>query len=201
MRKNFFAFTYLLFSVTLATLLLSCQRGEPRLSNTIKPDLDSLWLTQVALLMKSNANLQKEVTMNDTSEVNVSQPKDSLAWVKELEILRAIRNLQLASNFPLYTKTTYKDSTSNLMVTAFQATKALPLKSLKLFKTQKHELKKIEAEFAEQNSLLDNQKKIILFFSEVNNKNRLTSYSVKGYQHMVLSDTLQFELKANIIIL
>ncbi len=200
MRKNFFAFTYLLFSVTLATLLLSCQRGEPRLSNTIKPDLDSLWLTQVALLMKSNANLQKEVTMNDTSEVNVSQPKDSLAWANELEILRAIRNVQLASNLPLYNKTNYKDSTSNLLVTAYQATKNLQLKSLKFFKTENQELKKIEAEFTEQNSLLDNQKKIILFFSEVNNKNRLTSYSIKGYQHMVLSDTLQFELKANIII-
>ena len=200
MRKNFFAFKYFLLGVTLATLLLSCQRGEPSLSSAIKPDLDSLWSSQIALLMKSNAKLQKEVTMNDSSEVNVSQPKDSLAWANELEILRAIRNLQLASNLPLYNKTNYKDSTSNLLVTAYQATKNLQLKSLKFFETQNKELKKIEAEFAEQNSLLDNQKKISLFFTEVNNKNRLTSYSVKGYQHMVLSDTLLFELKANIIV-
>jgi len=200
MHKNIFEFKYSLLIVTLATLLLSCQRGEPRLSNAINPDLDSLWLSQVALLMKSNASLQKEVTMNDSSEVNVSQPKDSLAWANELEILRAIRNLQLASNLPLYSKTTYKDSTSNLLVTAYLATKNVQLKSLKFFKTEHQELKKIEAEFSEQNSLLDNQKKIILFFSEVNNKNRLTSYSVKGYQHMVLSDTLLFELKANIIV-
>jgi hypothetical protein len=186
------------FSVLLT--LTACKNNTPTLVANIQPNPDSLWNAQVAYLSNVKATLKKEVEMNNTKEVVTLNPKDSLAWSKELEVLRAIKNIQQPSIAIQYTSVKSKDAFSNLFVTTYSTEEKLTLKTLRIFSTPDGILKKIEGDFKEINSLLSTERTIALYFSDVYNKTVLTSYSVNGYQQLVLSDTVFFNLKANISI-
>ncbi|MCU0383892.1 MAG: hypothetical protein MUF68_07465 [Cyclobacteriaceae bacterium] len=186
------------FIVMLA--LTACKNNTPPLVANIQPNPDSLWKAQVTYLSSVRATLKKEVEMNNKTEAATISPKDSLAWSKELEVLLAIKNIQQPSNAIQYTSVKSKDTSSNLMVTTYRTDEKLKLKELRIFSTPSGVLKKIEGDFKEINSLLSSERTIALYFSDVYNKTVLTSYSVNGYQQLVLSDTVYFNLKANISI-
>jgi hypothetical protein len=192
--KQFVIFYCVLLALT------ACKNNTPALVANIQPNPDSLWKAQVAYLSTIKATLKKEVEINNTKEVVTLNPKDSLAWSKELEVLLAIKNIQQPSIAIQYKSVKSKDSASNLIVTTYSTEEKIKLKALRIFSTPDGMLKKIEGDFKEINSLISTERTIALYFSYVYNKTVLTSYSVNGYQQLVLSDTVFFNLKANISI-
>jgi hypothetical protein len=60
---------------------------------------------------------------------------------------------------------------------------------------QPENIKRIEAQFNEVNSLYSSSRFLIMNFQDLNNKPVLSSYSVTGGQKMFLGDTVIFSIK------
>jgi len=160
---------------------------------------DSLWQAQVKALTEAKAELTKEVRMNETTESTTFIPKDSLAWTNELEIFQQIASINKPANRSYYQESILDDTSSNLTIRSLKTNEKLAVKEVRVYYLQTPEhIRKIEAFTSDRNSLYKSARTLVLNFSEVNNKTPLTSYSIQGGQHMMLGDTVQFDVQSTI---
>jgi hypothetical protein len=95
----------------------------------------------------------------------------------------------------------YADSKSNLTVKSFATTEDLPVRFLKIYYQKSlSQLRKIEAQYNEANSLYSSRRFLTMEFENVYNKTILTSYSISGGQKMFLDDSVQYNIDANIVL-
>ena len=94
-----------------------------------------------------------------------------------------------------------RDSTSNLSVQLITGKASLPIVYVKIFYLETvSKIRRVEALYQEENSLLKGSRLLILEFQEINNKAVLVSYSIEGSQQMFLGDAVQFVVKGTIAI-
>ena len=164
--------------------------------------MDSLIQSQVVYLTASKAQLTKKAEIDGAEETNSFAPKDSLAWTHELDIfaeLNVINNPVNAGNYSIEDEV--KDSNSNLSIRLFKGKSTLPVVYLKIYYLENlSKVRRIEALYREENSLLKGSRLLILEFQEIHNKTVLTSYSIEGSQQMFMGDTVQFAVKGTITI-
>ncbi len=191
-------FFLIIFYVGVAIILSSCYTKENKQS--LYYPMDSLINAQVEHLTKSKALLIKKAEIDGVEETSSFTPKDSTAWANELDIfaeLNVINNRGNARNYSIENE--IRDSNSNLSIRSFTGKETLPVVYLKMFYLEAlSRIRRIEALYQEENSLLKGSRLLTLEFQEVNNKIVLTSYSIEGSQKLFLGEWVKFSIKGTI---
>lgn len=185
------------FSVYLF-LASGCSRDQQTNADQLLA-FDSLWQAQVKALTEAEAELTKEVRMNGATESTTFIPKDTLTWANELEIFQQIASINKPANKSYYQETILDDTSSNLTIRSLKTNEKFVVKEVRVYYLESPQsIRKIEAFTSDRNSLYESARTLSLNFSEINNKTLLTSYSIQGGQHMMLGDTVQFDIQSTI---
>jgi hypothetical protein len=187
-------------AIVLITLIfLSCSAEE---QNTVGLfNVDSLFKTQIDYLVGHEAVISKKAVLNGVEKITTINPKDSLAWNAELAIFFELDVVNKPIHKAIYKVEEYADNKSNLSVKSFSTTEDLPVRFLKIYyQNSMSQLRKIEAQYNEANSLYSSRRFLTMEFENVYNKTILTSYSIAGGQKMFLDDSVQYNIAANIVL-
>jgi len=163
-------------------------------------DMDSLVNAQVFYLSQSKASLKKEATIGDKTSSSTNA-LDSTAWSHELDVFRQLDLI----NRPIYrdvyeVKEGVKDSKSNLLITSYEAPINSPVPYLRLYyQNSTTRLKKLEALYQETNSLYGSHRKLEMYFDDSNGKPYLKGYLIEGNQKMMLSDSVHYAIRTEVI--
>lgn len=179
-------------------LLAACQNKPANQKESVFA-IDSILKAQNKTLLHFKASVNKEVLMDGKTEKTNITPVDSLAWANELLIFQQLSSINKTVNRGAYQDSVYEDAASNLTIRQLKTDKKLPLKELKIYYLNSPEkIRKVEGYVREENALYSSARLLSLHFSEVYNKTLLTSYNVIGGQHMILGDTVQFNIQNTI---
>jgi hypothetical protein len=180
-------------------ILPACQQNKTvsKLYN-----IDSLVNEQVKYLTARQAKLHKVATVGSVNDDSTYIPKDSARWNAELEIFRSLDAINKPVNQSNYlVDDNLFDPSSNLTVKAFSALTDLPVKYVRVFyQSALQKPRKIEALYDDKNALYKSGRVLTMNFQQIDNKTILTSYSIKGGQKMILSDTIGFEINGRVIV-
>ena len=187
-------------AIVLITLIfLSCSTEEQRTAGLY--NVDSLFKTQIDYLVGHEAIISKKAVLNGVEKMTTINPKDSLAWNEELAIFFELDVVNKPIHKGIYHIEEYADNKSNLSVKSFSTTEDLPVIFLKVYyQNSMSQLRKIEAQYNEANSLYSSKRFLTMEFENVYNKTILTSYSITGGQKMFLDDSVQYNIDANIVL-
>lgn len=183
----------LLFSV-----LIGCEQQKVKRKRYL--DMDSLINEQVNFLKNSKASLKKEATIGDKNGSS-STVLDSAAWSHELDVFRQLDLI----NRPIYrdvfeVKEGIKDSKSNLLIRSYEASSGSPVPYLRLYyQLTPSRLKKLEALYRETNSLYGSQRKLEMYFDDTSGKPYLKGYLIEGDQKMILSDSVHYIIRSEVV--
>jgi len=180
------------------SVLVSCNQTKEEKAYYF--NIDSLIQHQIEYLIMAKASISKEAIMNGIIQDSIFMPKDSAAWARELDIFKEIGSINKPINRGNYEVTDgLPDNTSNLTVHQLTATTELPIVFVKTFyQDEPSKLRKIEALYTQENSLLKSKRRLVMEFTDLYNKNILTSYSVEGGQKMFIGDSVHFTIKGSI---
>jgi hypothetical protein len=189
-----------LFAIIVPSMLfISCSTEKQKPAGLY--NVDSLINTQIRYLISHNAAISKKAVLNGEEKITTTNPKDSSDWNEELAIFLELDVVNKPINKGAYKIETYADNKSNLSVKSFTTTEDLPVKYLRLYYQQSMgQLRKIEAQYRETNSLYMSSRFLTMEFENIFNKTMLTSYSIAGGQKMFLDDSVQYTIGVNIAI-
>jgi hypothetical protein len=183
--------------IVCSMLFISCSTEKQKPAGLY--NVDSLINTQIRYLISHNAAISKKAVLNDEEKITTTNPKDSSDWNEELAIFLGLDVVNKPINKGAYKIETYADNKSNLSVKSFTTTEDLPVKYLRLYYQQSMgQLRKIEAQYRETNSLYISSRFLTMEFENIFNKTMLTSYSIAGGQKMFLDDSVQYTIGVNI---
>jgi hypothetical protein len=187
-------------AIVLITLIfLSCSAEEQNTAGLY--NVDSLFKTQIDYLVGHDAVINKKAVLNGVEKIITIDPKDSLAWNAELAIFFELDMVNKPIHKGIYKVEEYADKKSNLSVKSFSTTEDLPVRFLKIYyQNSLSQLRKIEAQYNEANSLYSSRRFLTVEFENVYNKTILTSYSIAGGQKMFLDDSVQYHIAANVVL-
>ena len=161
--------------------------------------IDSLLHAQALQLSKAQASLNKQIVLGTKQEEVTLTPRDTTAWLKELEVFSVMNAINKPINRDRYQVSESGDLKSNLRVKSFSTSNDLPLTYVKLYYHGKPErIRKIEAEYKELNGLYATSKLLALEFDDMNGTPVITSYSILGGQKMLLDDTVSYDIKGRV---
>lgn len=187
------------FLLLLVTLLMSC---EPERRPAAFYPIDSLVTSQVHSLTGIHARLFKEALLGGKTDTVTYTPKDTVAWLNELDIFRKLDIINKPVNKGSYqVDDGLHDPASNLTVKAFKSLKELPVVYLKIYyQGNINKPRKLEALYDEENLLFHSARLVSMNFQQIQNQTILTSYSIKGGQKMVFGDSVAFFIGGKILI-
>jgi hypothetical protein len=164
--------------------------------------IDSLVSEQVYHLADIKAALFKEALLEGKRDSLTYTPRDTTAWMKELDIFKKLGEINKPVNKENYQVSDgLIDPASNLTIRAFTTREELPVVYLKIFyQGNIGKPRKIEALYDERNLLFESARLLSMHFQQIDNKTVLTAYSVKGGQKMVLGDSVTFHISGKILI-
>jgi hypothetical protein len=161
--------------------------------------IDSLLHAQALQLSKAQASLNKQIGLGAKQEEVTLTPRDTTAWLKELEVFSAMNAINKPINRDRYQVSESGDSKSNLRVRSYSTSNDLPVTYVKLYYHGKPErIRKIEAEYKELNGLYTTSRLLTLEFDDLNGTPVMTSYSILGGQKMLLDDTVSYDIKGRV---
>ncbi|WP_160143619.1 hypothetical protein [Chryseolinea soli] len=192
--------------VLLVTTLFSCQTGKNK--TVALYNADSLITTQVAYLSQHKARLHKITKLGDIESEAATIPNSVKDWENELDIFRQLESVNKPVNRRLYAVERSSDVKSNLEVKSFIGQPELgkkevemPVKYLKVFyQNTPDNIRKIEAQYDESNTLYTGSRFLKMEFQQVYNKTVLTSYSITGGQKMFMGDSVSYNISAFVTI-
>jgi hypothetical protein len=187
----------------LATLAIYCIFSISCSSDRQVPaglyNIDSVISTQVGYLVEHEASIQKKAVLNSVETITTGTPGDSISWQKELSIFLELDVVNKPINKGEYEVQQHADSRSNLKVKSFITTEDLPVRFLKVYYWKSlTDLRKIEAQYREANSLYSSTRLLTMEFENIHNKAILSSYRIDGGQKMFLDDSVQYTISATI---
>jgi hypothetical protein len=193
-------FSNIIIFLGFSIIISSCYTKENKVSAYYP--IDSLINAQVEYLKDSKAQLTKKAEIDGVEETNTYVPKDSTAWANELDIFAELNVINNPGNTKSYVvENGVKDTNSNLTIRSFTGKETLPIVYMKVFYLESpSRIRRIEALYQEENSLLKGTRLLILEFQEINNKTVLTSYSIEGSQKMFLGESVKFSIKGEITV-
>jgi hypothetical protein len=193
-------FSNIIIFLGFSIIISSCYTKENKVSAYYP--IDSLINAQVEYLKDSKAQLTKKAEIDGVEETNTYVPKDSTAWANELDIFAELNVINNPGNTKSYVvENGVKDTNSNLTIRSFTGKETLPIVYMKVFYLESpSRIRRIEALYQEENSLLKGSRLLILEFQEINNKTILTSYTIEGSQKMFLGESVKFSIKGEITV-
>lgn len=186
--RNYFDMRNFLLPVLVFILALGC--GENRQSTvTLKVyfDLDSLLDQQVALLSEKKVLLSKEVAMDDQKETLELQP-GSAEWESEFVIIRDF-NLNKSYYVGAYGTAANADYIQYKLEDDIDA----PVKVFEVFKAN-GQVERIVSNYYEDKSIYQHRRNLELTFEN----GQLSAYQIRGFQKMILKDTIQYTISGKI---
>lgn len=185
--------------IAFAFIFFSCSTEKQKSASLY--NVDSLFEKQIDYLLAHEAAISKKARLNGVEKVITINPKDSLKWAEELSIFFELDVVNKPIHKGIYKVEEYADNKSNLSVKSFSTTEDLPVKFLRIYyQTSLSELRKIEAQYNEANSLYSSKRFLTMQFETVYNKTILTSYSIAGGQKMFLDDSVRYTIDANVVL-
>ena len=164
-------------------------------------NIDSLITVQVDRLLLHKAGLNKKASLNSVEKVTTSVPTSVSDWKNELDIFMELGAINKPMNKEAYKIETYADPKSNLKIKSFKTDLDLPVKYLLVYYHQSlKEVRKLEAEYKETNTLYSSARFLTMEFQNISNQTLVTSYSVYGGQKMFLDDSVKYKIEAKIIL-
>jgi hypothetical protein len=181
-----------------ALISMGCQKQLVKKKAYV--DFDSLINKQVAFLKTSNASLRKEAIIGDQTSSSSAIP-DSTAWSHELDVFRQLDLINRPVYQNAYTiKDGVKDSKSNLLIRSFEAPADAAVPYLRLYyQDTPLRLKKLEALYQETNSLYRSQRKLEMYFDDSRGPSYLKGYLIEGDQKMILTDSVHYAIRSEIV--
>lgn len=171
-----------LILVIVGILMVSaCNRMKPdQIAISKYPEIDNLFQNQADLLV--GKKLRKEVWLEEESEEQVLT-MDSASWEKELSFLEEIN-----PNQPEYVGAFGESSDQGKLMLTLDVGERGVLKMLEFESTD--EISSIKATIHEDKDVYVHHREIELKFSN----QILSSYSIEGYQKIMLKDTVRFKI-------
>jgi hypothetical protein len=161
--------------------------------------IDSLLHAQASTLSNAHASLNKEIVLGTKQEEIALKPRDTTAWLKELEVFSVMNTINKPINRDRYQIHESGDSKSNLRVRTFSTSQDLPVLYVRLYyHGDPGNVRKIEAAYKELNGLYATSKLLALEFEDIKGTPVMTSYSILGGQKMFLDDTVQYDIKGSV---
>ena len=196
-------FSGVVLLTVLGLTLASCSRDREVRSHFFA--FDSLVTEQVRYLSHTKARLIKNASLRERTDSITIESPDSAGWSKELGIFLQLDVINKTIYRDKYTVHDERDPKSNLMIRYFDAreekNEILPVSSLRIYYHGNfNNIKRIEGTYREENSLYESSQFLSLDLQDIHNKTVLTSYSIKGDQKMILTDSLEFSIDARIIV-
>lgn len=175
----------------------SCER---KISGESIYPIDSLITSQIHYLTEAKASVKKTVHLTDMDDQTTFTPKDTIAWIEELDIFRELKAINKPANRKVYqVEDGIPDERSNLKIKSIVTTEDLPIRSMKIYyQDHAEKVRKIEARFSQKNSLYSSARFLTLEFQDVHNKTVLSSYSIDGGQKMFLADSVTYSINASV---
>ena len=182
----------LLFAIV---FLSSCSQSGPTGSKSFY-DIDSLVNLQIDWLHGYTLNKAVEI---DNKREETSFVPDHTQWVNELEIFRQLDQLNKASFRDAYVVTDTRDTNSNLMVREIKANRPVPVSLVRFYYLRTpDDLRKIEAEWTEENALYVNSRSMTMELERFNDVHLVHRYRIEGVQKMVMSDSVHFVIAGEV---
>jgi hypothetical protein len=163
----------------------------------VKPflDVDSLVTNQVRLLTARKAILHKTATVGNRHDDQLWQP-DSAQWANEFDIFRQFDAINRPGFRGVYEATTAPDTQSNLLVERFAASQPAPVSWLKVYYLQSPgNIRKMEGYYQEHNALFTSARHVTWELEPVDQRLQVTHFTVRGFQKMVASDSVQYRIE------
>ncbi|MBX2961334.1 MAG: hypothetical protein KF687_02410 [Cyclobacteriaceae bacterium] len=192
-------FNTILYLILIAFMAFACTQKQEK--GTLYVNIDSLIQQQIGYLIEQRASIRKEAILNGVEQDSVFTPKDSAAWALELDIFKEIGlinrpinrgNYDLADGLP--------DANSNLKIYRLTARSPLPIRYVeKYYQDVPSKLRKIEALYFQENSLMTSSRTLTMEFTDLYNKNILTTYTIEGGQKLFLGDSVHFIIKGSVL--
>jgi hypothetical protein len=177
------------YTVVLLFFLIGCSDIRPSIKlKTGYFNLDSMRSSQVEVLSSQNLQLKKVVSIDDQSEEK-SFEFDTSGWKKELEFIE-----KLDINKPRLSGVYEKNITSSGYSYIPKEGVDVSVKRIEM-EYRNEELVKIFGVVEENNEIYSTYREINIGFKD----KILDSYSIKGFQKIVLKDTTRFNIKGNIV--
>lgn len=185
---------YLFAILSVSLLITACE--EKRSDTKFYYPIDSLLTQQAQYLTESKAKLSKQAAIDGKKEATAFVPKDTTAWLHELDVFAELNDINKPTNVGKYrTERGIKDQTSNLLIYTIQSTETLPVSFINVYYLNTlSDIRKIEAHFNQQSDLMKTSRDLLMEFQNINNKIVLTSYSIQGGQKMLLGDSVTFSV-------
>lgn len=168
--------------------LLGCQENRESVRELkVYFDLDSLLDAQVRLLAMTNATLTKKVVMDSREEVREEHP-DTTGWQEEFVILR-----DFDLNKSHYVGSYHREEAENVVKYVLNEDMDAPVKSLDL-RLRNGRLQQIRSNYFEDKSIYQHRRNLELNFKG----DYLESYSISGFQKMILKDTVKYSISGKV---
>jgi hypothetical protein len=176
----------------LAYFLFSCNQENKKYN---KPyfDFDSLVHYQIQKLVTAKASVAKRTFLNGKKDSTTLVP-DTAQWKHELDVFHQLDVINKPMYKGNYQQNTGADDHSNLMVRSLTARIKSPVMQVKFFYQDDKRLKRIESVFTEGNVLYSTSRKLTLEFEEQQGVPLISGYHVRGFQKMILSDSVLFSI-------
>ncbi len=175
-----------IFLMVLMAALWSCnESGEQALRVKDYYDLDSLLDRQIVLLAETDLKLQKQVTLDGEKENAVFDP-DTTLLRDEFKIFREF-DLNKTNYVGAYETTV----SGNEMRYELKSDQKSPVKFLEI-EILDDKILRIEGLFIEDKEIFQHQREINISFVD----GLMATYSVRGFQDMVMRDTVHFFTEA-----
>lgn len=178
-------------------LLYACAPPDRGVSELFA--VDSLLHAQASQLTEAKASLTKHTVLGNSQEDVTITPRDTTAWLKELEVFGVMNVINKPINRDRYQTKDSADSKSNLRIRSFRTSQDLPVGYVHVYYHGRPErIRKIEAAYTELNGLYKTSRLLALEFDEIDGISVITSYSIMGGQKMFLDDTVQYNIQGRI---
>lgn len=186
-----------IFALVLAGIFSSCK--QERSVSGYYP-VDSLLKEQIQLLTNTSVSLQKEAWINSAHQDTLIVSLDSATWSNELDMFNEIDWINRPINQGGYTILDQQnDPYSNLIIREYRANKNRTIQYLKLYyQDTPTKLRKLESLYEMESALLFSKRKLTMEFTDLYNKNILSSYSVEGKQKLVMGDSVHYLIKGKV---
>jgi len=178
-------------------LALACKAPDQE-RITLQFNCDGLIDSQIKWLAH-NASVKKFTTVGNFNEAT-EMSQNQVDWKTELELFRALANI----NKPIY-RNTYSisvapDPKSNLTIKSWLANGHAPIRSLKVYYLERpDEIKKIEATLEEKNFIFTSTKIIDMEFNVMSEIPKLERYKISGVQQFLFDKPNPFSVVGDVL--
>lgn len=188
--------SFLIVLIFCVFILGSCQQKTAQR----KTYFDSLVEANTTYLLKKKTKVNKFVAVGNKQDSLFFQP-DSTSLANDLEAFKQLAVFQKPAYRDLYKmEDGLTDGQSNLTVRQYSATQPVPVPLIRFYYFQNFDqLKKIEADYQDANSLYATVRHLVMEFEEKEGTPVLSSYSMKGFQKMMLSDSNHYYIQSQVI--